>query len=207
MRFFTPEEDKYLLANYKKMPLKRLAVTMGRREGTARQRLHLLGYKVPQEIIEKWRKESQFQRGQTPFNKGKRQEDFLSPEGINNSKATRFKSGGLPHNTKHDGAITIRYDKGKRPYYHIRIKKAKWEYLHRHIWQTKRGQIPKDKVVVFKDGNTLNCKISNLKIITKRANMNRNSVQRYPTELRRAIQKIGALNRKINRHEKYSKRS
>lgn len=207
MRFFTPQEDNLLLANYTTMPLKRLARQMGRTEGTARQRLQLLGYKVPAEIAAKWRAQSQFKKGTAAFNKGMKQKDFMSASAIRKSKKTRFKKGSLPHNTKHNGCITIRYDNRKTPYYHIRLKKAKWEYLHRYLWREKKGPIPENKVVAFKDGNTLNCKISNLKLITLKTNMYRNSVQRFPVELRKAIQKIGAINRKINHHEKHTKRS
>lgn len=201
---FTKKEDKIIMANYKKMPLKRLSRQMGRSEGSVRQRLHRLGYKVPKKIVEKWKKESQFKQGQEAFNKGMRLKDYMGTESIHKIKKTQFKKGNLPVNTKYNGCITIRYDKNKKPYYHIRIRKAKWEYLHRYLWQQNRGPIPDVKVVAFKDGNQMNCKISNLKLISMRRNMLRNSVQRFPDEIRLAILKIGVLNRKINKYEKHT---
>ena len=109
-----------------------------------------------------------FVKGMTPWNKG--------TKGIQiGGKQTQFKPGHLPHNTKHDGAISIRYYKrDNRPYKYIRTANARWEPLHRYMWKLHNGEIPKGYVIRFKDGNTLNCDINNLECISRVENMNRN---------------------------------
>lgn len=70
--------------------------------------------------------EYRFKKGSIPVNKGRKQEEFMSKEQIEKTKATRFKKGNAPHNTKFDGCISIRTDKCGRKYFWIRTGLAKW---------------------------------------------------------------------------------
>lgn len=92
--------------------------------------------------------------------------------------STQFKTGGLPGNTLHDGAITIRHDHPKtrkgRPYKWIRISKGKWIHYHRYLWEQQNGPVPAKHIVAFRDGNTMNTDISNLKLMTMADNAIRN---------------------------------
>lgn len=108
-----------------------------------------------------------FKKGTTPPNKGKKQKDFMSKEAIERTKATRFKKGQLPKNTLHDYAITERRDKNGRIYKYIRIDLAKWIPYHRYLWEQHNGPIPKGYNIQFRDGNTLNCEIDNLYMISR----------------------------------------
>jgi hypothetical protein len=202
MRFFTPKEDRFLKANYTLIPAKRMAKMLGRAEGTARQRMVLLGLKVPPEVIAKFKAESYFPKGHESFNKGKKQKEYMSRSAIARTKATQFKKGGEPSNTKYNGCIVIRNDKSGRKYRMIRIAKARWEMLHAYLWKKAGNKIPKGHIVVFKDKDTMNCKLSNLECISRRENMLRNTVQNFPKPIALAIQLRGALNRQINKHEK-----
>lgn len=110
-----------------------------------------------------------YPKGHVPANKGK------STNG--GPPRYRYKKGNKPKNTLHDGAITLRHphkNRGSKPYYFIRISEGKWEHLHRELWKHKYGAIPKDKIVAFKDGNTMNCAIENLELITRKENLRRN---------------------------------
>jgi hypothetical protein len=109
-------------------------------------------------------RDTRFKPGHTSWNKGK-------PMRLN--PTTEFKKGHLPHNTRHDGAISIRRDKTGRDYKYIRIAKAKWELLHRFVWMEIHGPIPANRIVTFIDGNSLNCSIENLKLISRREHMMR----------------------------------
>ena len=125
----------------------------------------------------------------------------MTAQAIRKTKKTRFKKGDLPKNTKYDGAITIRHnhkERGERPYKFIRVKQGKWELLHRYNWVKAHGSIPKNMVVVFKNGDTMNCEIDNLEIITKKENMLRNTIQRYPDDLKNAIKKLSKLKKAIS---------
>lgn len=107
-----------------------------------------------------------FKRGHKPFNKGKR--------GLMGPNRTSFKKGTKPKNAKYDGAISVRQKQGDPPYKYIRLKKGNWKLLHRHVWEQANGPIPRGHVVRFIDGDTMNCELSNLQLITMAENMTRN---------------------------------
>ena len=141
---------------------------------------------------------TEFKKGVAPANKGKKQIEFMSEDAIMRTAATRFKKGQASFNEKQDGAISIRIDKRGVKYQHIRISKANWQPLHRHVWEKHNGTIAKDKVVAFVDGNTLNCEITNLQLISKAENAIRNSIHRYPEELKDVFRLMGRLKKKIS---------
>lgn len=43
----------------------------------------------------------------------------------------------------------------------------RWRRLHHIVWEEHNGPIPKGKCVTFKDGNQLNCDISNLMLASR----------------------------------------
>lgn len=181
-----------------KIPMKRISAMLGRNESSARQRLLRLGYTVPKEVAFKFAIESRLKKGHIPPNKGK----AMSEELREKVKRTWFQKGINPHNTKSDGVITVRRDTTGKSYKYIRIKKSKWELLHRHIWMQVYGEIPKDMIISFKDHNSLNCVIENLELITRQENMKRNSVQNLPEEIKTAMRFVAGFNRKINTYVK-----
>lgn len=146
-----------------------------------------------------------FKIGASPVNKGKKWKDFMSKEGMRNSRKTTFKKGNVPHNTKKDNEISIRKDKGGRIYKFIRIKSGKWIPLHVHNWQKQYGSIPKGKIVVFKNKNTDDCSVDKLELITKEENMRRNTIQRYPEEIKSTIKLISKLKKTIYGKEQNSR--
>lgn len=131
-----------------------------------------------------------FNSRQVPHNKGKK----LPPEWLEKCRKSHFKRGQLPKNTKHDGAITIRH--GQNPY--IRLAQGKWKQLARHNWEQANGPIPPGHVVKYLDGNTLNCELDNLTIVSRAehlaANRNREKARASikNTWFHRRAEKIGA---------------
>jgi hypothetical protein len=67
-----------------------------------------------------------------------------------------------------------------------------------HTWQQHNGPVPQGKIVCFKDHNTLNCSIENLMLLSRAENMQRNTIHRYPDELKSTIRLVSKLKRKIN---------
>lgn len=114
---------------------------------------------------------------------------------------SQFKKGHQPHNTKYDNCISIRYTKG-RPYKHIRVGLGKWVLLHRKIWIDAYGIPEKNQIIYFKDGDSMNCELSNLAIMNRKDNMNRNSITRFPDELQDAYRAMIVLKSHITRLEK-----
>jgi hypothetical protein len=137
---------------------------------------------------------NQFKPGHTPHNKGKQ----LNAEIYEKVAPTMFKKGNKPHNTKPNGTINIRLDTQGRPYQYIKIKDCHWELLQRYVWTQANGEIPRGSVVIFLDGNYLNCELSNLQVISRKENMARNTIQRYPAELQEVMKLTCKLKRKTN---------
>ena len=137
---------------------------------------------------------NQFKPGHTPHNKGKQ----ISAEIYEKVAPTMFKKGNKPHNTKPNGTINIRADKTGRLYQYIKIKDCQWELLQRYVWTQANGEIPPGSVVIFLDGNYLNCELNNLQVISRRENMARNTIQRYPAELQEVMKLTCKLKRKTN---------
>jgi hypothetical protein len=94
--------------------------------------------------------------------------------------------------------ITTRRDsKTKRVYKFIRISLGKWQMLHVYNWEQVHGKLPKGKILAFK-GSTDDCSIDNLILITRAENMKRNSIQRYPEEIKQTIRVLTKLKKTIN---------
>ena len=107
---------------------------------------------------------TRFVKGQEPANKGMRQEDFMSREGIERSSRTRFKPGQLPHNTKPIGYERLD-DNG---YVYIKVSmEQKMVLKHRYVWEQANGPIPDGHNIAFRDGDRTNCQLDNLYLISR----------------------------------------
>ena len=194
----SPYGDFFLLCCYLDIPIKQIARLLGYTESVIFTRMRQLGIKVPKEIVEERRNMSQFKPGHVPENKGKKQIEYMSKEAIEISKRTRFKKGQLPPNTKYDGATYTRKDKTGRLYTWIRIGLKNWKMLHVKLWEDKHGPVPPGMIIVFRDRNSQNITLSNLEMISMKENMVRNSIHRYPAELKQVIKLNGKLKKKTN---------
>ena len=192
MRFFTKEEDGFLKKNYKKIPAKRMSKILGRTEATARQRMKLLGIVVPADIVQRFKEENRFKKGQTPPNKGKK----MPKDVYEKVKGKMFKKGNICQNKKPLGSIRITKD----GYMEIKTSEPNlWEHYHRLMWEETFGTIPDGKIVRFVTKDKLNVHPFNLELIDRADNMKKNSIHAMPEDLRRVVQMMGALNRQINK--------
>lgn len=100
-----------------------------------------------------------FEKGQTPFNKGK-------PHPTRGRAAeTQFKKGGLPHNTKWLGHERV----SKDGYVELSIAETnphtgyerRYVLKHRYLWEQANGPVPKDHALKCLDGNKQNTDPSN----------------------------------------------
>lgn len=73
-----------------------------------------------------------------------------------------------------------------------------WVAVHVLNWETENGPIPPGHLLAFRDGDRMNIEPENLELISRGDLLKRNSVHRYPPELRQVIWLKGALVRKIN---------
>jgi HNH endonuclease len=124
-------------------------------------------------------KASHFKPGHISHNKGQK----MSKEAYEKCSATMFKSGIVPHNIKFDGYERTTVD----GYIEVRIKKGVFKLKHRLIYEQHYGPIPKGMYIIFKDKNKLNFDIDNLELISLKEHMARNTIQRFPKELKQLI--------------------
>jgi len=154
-----------LRENIDRIPQNVLARHFGYSKVAVRNKCKRLGIGQSPVARERFIKGSQFQKGQEPWSKGLK--------GLQFNKATQFKKGNIPHNTKYDGCISLRRHNKTLTLY-IRISKAKWMLLNRYNWEKVHGKIPPRHIIAFKDGNTLNCDIENLVLMSRAENSHRN---------------------------------
>ena len=118
-----------------------------------------------------------FKKGSTPWNKGLK--------GYIGANKTSFKKGMIPINHREVGSERINID----GYAEIKVAEPnKWRLKHRVIYEKHHGEIPKDHVVIFADGNKMNFKIDNLVLISRYQLLvlNKNNLIKNETELTKA---------------------
>jgi len=173
--------------------------------------------------------ETRFTKQMPGWNKGKKQSDYMSPEKIERTKATRFKKGQDPHNTVPIG--TERFSKDG--YIEVKVRHLKdgdannknFEFKNRIIYEKHFGPIPEGMIVEFVDRDKLNFEPSNFCLKSRKENLLQNTmcdqsiVKRFlgvkePELVKKIILEMPAvielkrntvkLNQKINKHAKSS---
>lgn len=124
----------------------------------------------------------------------------MSVEAIERTKATRFQAGSIPKNALPDGTEVLRTDKRSgKVYTMIKVPGInKLKYKQVHVWETHhKKKVPAAHNVVFADGNTQNFEPENLECITDEELMSRNTIQRYPADLKVNIRLISKIKKVI----------
>ena len=128
---------------------------------------------------------TEFKKGDIPFNKGVRQIEWMPPESIERTKATRFKPGCIPPNAKplgyishlvhkrnglivgHDWFINVNWKGERRNHYNYR--KYIWERFYEE-------DAPKGMIFVAKNGNQSEVPtIENIEMINRAEHLRRNN--------------------------------
>lgn len=111
---------------------------------------------------------SRFQKGHTPFSKGKKWDEYMSPESQARSRMTTFKKGDTPHNTQPLGSISIMVGYWVMKVSHTGNQHQKWKFLHRLLWEKENGPIPKGMNVVFRNGDRNDIRMENLMLMDRK---------------------------------------
>lgn len=111
---------------------------------------------------------SRFQKGHTPFSKGKKWDEYMSPESQARSRMTTFKKGDTPHNTQPLGSISIMVGYWVMKVSHTGNQHQKWKFLHRLLWEKEKGPIPKGMNVVFRNGDRNDIRMENLMLMDRK---------------------------------------
>ncbi len=201
---FSEMEDLFIKENYLTMPVKTIGKVLRRSFTGVMGRIKQMGLTIPNDIKEKRKSAGQYRKGQSPFNKGKKQSEYLSPEQIAKCRKTSFQPGLIPHNSLPDNSEVERFDKrsGKK-YLMIKVPGLrKLIYKQVHVWENHHNKrLPKGYNIIFKNGNTMDCNIDNLECISNAELMKRNTIHRYPEYLRKAIKINSRINRALNEND------
>lgn len=125
-------------------------------------------------------------KGNIPINKGTK--GMFNVGGNSGS----FKKGNKPKNYRPVGTERI----GKDNYLEIKyLDPNKWEGKHRYLYKKYYGEIPKDHIVIFADGNIRNFEKENLIAITKNENarLNQNKLRFEDSDMTKTAINIAKL--------------
>lgn len=96
-----------------------------------------------------------FKKGIVPWNKG--------IKGYMGANGTSFKSGDIPPNWRPVGSERIKID----GYTEVKVEGGKWKLKHRLKYEEYHGEIPKDYVIIFANGDKGNFSKENLIAISR----------------------------------------
>ncbi|MFC3941512.1 HNH endonuclease [Pseudomonas gingeri NCPPB 3146 = LMG 5327] len=210
-RNWTLAEESVLKARYADEPTESIAADLGLTAPQVYRKANQLGLHKSEKYLKQCLaacgqqlnnsgKASRFPTGHRPWNQGLK---GLSVNG--HSADTQFKKGSKPGNwlpigstrTTPDGYLQRKVtDTGYPP--------ADWISVHILLWEEHNGPIPAGHCLCFKDGNKTRIVLENLELITRAERMRRNTIHRYPDELKSVIRAVGKLKRAIREveHEK-----
>lgn len=101
----------------------------------------------------------------------KRKKKVYTEDGMKTLRKAGVKGGKNNPNQYKDGEIIIRTEKNKKKQKYIRLPGKHYQNrivrLAVYNWEKKHGKIPKGYRLDFKDGDSLNCEVENLKIQTR----------------------------------------
>lgn len=140
---------------------------------------------------------SRFQKGHTPFSKGKKWDEFMPPESQARSRTTTFRKDEKPHNTLPLGSIRI-----LSGYWVIKVSDEgtqyqKWKFIHRLLWERENGPIPDGMNVVFRNGDRNDMRIENLMLMNKKEMGRYMPVNDSEPEMQRLSEVVARLAAKI----------
>lgn len=158
---------------------------------------------------------TQFKPGMVPWNKGIAGSTGNHP----NTKATQFKPGRKPEearNYRPVGSVRVTRDgylerkvTDDTSFYPAR----RWVAVHRLVWESVNGPVPKGMIVVFRPGMATTDQdlitIDRVELITRAENMARNTIHARDEELRELSMLKRRLTRAVNkriRHEEQAPR-
>lgn len=216
---WTPAMDCRLRRLYATLSAQECAEALGVTLGAIHNRVHFLGLsKSPEWIAERTRRRwaegrlegarrTQFRKGEAPANKGRPQREWMDPEAIQRTKATRFKPRAPQECRNYRPIGSLRLSKDgyleRKVTDDHPVPARRWVGVHRLVWEQAHGPVPPGHAVVFKPGRrtTVEAEITldRLECITRAELMRRNSYHtRLPPEVAQLVQLRGALHRKIN---------
>lgn len=104
--------------------------------------------------------DGRFQKGNPPRNKGKK----MTAEQYEKLRRTMFKKGQIPHNKKPVGSTRLNVE----GYIEIKVAEPnKYVLEQRYVWEQAHGPIPKNYVLLHRNGVKHDNRLENLMLLSK----------------------------------------
>lgn len=166
-RKYTEAERKFIKSYAFGHSCQEIADTFNRRfepsVGISQIRAFLKNHKIPTG------RTGRFEKGHVPANKGTHNGGW---------EPTQFKKGHATANHRPVGTVSVRnsYKKGQKYVYEKVAEPNHWQMQHVLVWERHNGPVPKGKVILFLDGNTLNTDIGNLMLVDRKVHVRMNQL-------------------------------
>ena len=193
---WTKEKDNILINIFNKYTYPEISKIIGCSTSAIKNRAFKLNLK-------KDNNSGRFKKGDVPYNKGKKQTEYMSEESIIKIARTQFKKGHIPDNSKYFSkpylVQRIRRNGYIAKYWLINNNGKQKGYLH-YLCEINNidmsGRVPR-----LKPGHNINIvpTIEDIIVVSKKEHMKLNSIQRYPEELKKTIYSLSALKRQIKK--------
>lgn len=160
---YTEEQKQFILQNYKGITTNELAIRFNQQFGTNIGVAALGSWKKRHNLMNGL--DMRFHKGHETHNKGKKWDDFMPKESQESSRKTCFKKGSIPPNLRqvNDERITVDgYVEVK-----VSMKGKRWVLRSRKVYEEHFGTIPKNHVVLHKNGISTDDRIENLIVISR----------------------------------------
>lgn len=180
MRIFTPNQEKFIKENVKGTSNSDLTKMINDKFLTNFSIQQIKTYKKNHGLSSGLT--GHFKKGNIPFNKGKKWDEFMSKSSQENSKKTTFKKGNIPINYRPVGSERINI----YGYTEVKIKDPNvWKLKQQIIYEEKNGPILPGYKIIFKDGNKQNLNIDNLACVSNQEELilNKNHLRHEDKEL------------------------
>lgn len=220
-RLWSSEDDAQLRAIYPDLPSQQVAEQLGRSLSAINGRAGKLGLHKSAAYLssaaacrlrrgDEVGKRYRFPKGNVPHNKGLRRPGWYRGR----MRETQFKKGAPNSRTMPIGALRL-----IDGYVYRKISAVphvaytvNWRPEHALIWIAANGPIPPGHALAFKNRDRFDLRLENIECITRRELMARNTIHNLPAPLKKTVQLLGTLTRKINRrtrrqNEKQDRRS
>ncbi|TAN50871.1 MAG: HNH endonuclease [Methylococcaceae bacterium] len=211
-RLWTEHELEQLRLHYADTLTTDLARRFGRNVASVYRKAHELGLGKSAEYLSSPSarrlngaegKASRFCKGHGPWNAGVR-----GYQAGGRSMETQFKAGTLNGRAAQLHAPIGSERISKDGYRERKISEVgrgsqRWRFVHLLLWEEVHGPVPPGYAVVFCNGNRADVRIENLELISRADLCRRNTIHRFPPELKAAMRTLGKLKRAIEAaHEK-----
>lgn len=179
---WTEKEVEYLKEHYPTTSAAEIGKALYRSKDSIRNKACQLGLKSEQR---KGNNRGSFKKGNIPWNKGLKN--------VTGFSSTRFKKGIVPHNTRKLHEVWVRNEKGGK----CKFTKTERgvERLSHYVYRKYHNkEVPKGYIIRYKDGDPMNCDITNLMCISRAENVKLNANRKKASRTRIINEAGGYLN-------------